>query len=85
MGDKQCAFCGHITTGFEHQEWEAAQHATECLKARIADLESQLSACRDDRAVGAWHIREITTESDSRREQNAKEMAGRAWANGEKA
>jgi len=25
MGEHQCPHCGHITTGFEQQEWEATR------------------------------------------------------------
>lgn len=42
MGEHQCPVCGHITTGFEQQEFEAKQHELECLRERIAFLTATL-------------------------------------------
>lgn len=35
MGEHQCAFCGHIQTGFEDQDWKDARNALieECAQA----------------------------------------------------
>lgn len=58
------------------------------LVSRIADLESQLSACREDRADGVGHVRKMAALAErllnSLKEERAIETA-LAWANGEKA
>ena len=56
MGEHQCHFCGHITTGFEEQEFHARQHELDTLKATIATLEQQLAEVRADREEGVRHV-----------------------------
>jgi len=41
VGESQCPTCGHVTTGFETQEFEAAQAS---LAAKDAEIERLLAA-----------------------------------------
>ena len=38
MGEHQCPHCGHITTGFEQQEFEIAKKASDAKEAEISRL-----------------------------------------------
>ena len=37
MGENQCEACGHITTGFEQQEWELKRAVLQRLTGRLSE------------------------------------------------
>lgn len=47
MGEHQCQECGHITTGFEDQDFKLMREAEEAKDAEIARLRAALLALAD--------------------------------------
>lgn len=71
MGEHQCPHCGHITTGFEEQEFRAAQHAAAAKDAELLHTQEQSSAYKNDyeveqrkRLAAEAALREIAAYSD---------------------
>ena len=78
MGEHHCHFCGHLTTGFEAEEFHARQHELDTLKSTITTLEQQLAEARADREVGGKLFTDyefLQSQLNASRE-TVKELAG---------